>query len=866
MPRNISGNYTLPAGNPVVTDTLIETAWANPTLSDIAQALTDSLDRHGRGTMLAAFKVADGIESAPAVAFGSESSTGMYRDGAGVLGFSVLGSDRIRATSAGVQLLGTTTADAINVTGTLTAGLITGPVSPTNLVVSGNTTLGDAASDTVTINGTALAIPNSLNIDGSTLFIDAANNRVYTGNNTSFQTRFATATVDARFQVLGGTAAQSSMTLARFANDASEPIYFLAKSRSGTLGGHGLVASGDGLGIISWGGSDGAKIVEAARIRTVVSQAAALDSVTGELHFGTNEGTGAQPTVRLKIAHDGHVMPFGNNLYTLGIASLRWANVFSVLGDFSTQVTAPNLTATTQANIATGLYRAWSSTDTDIDALIGGTQGGVLIESQPSGHLTVGLRSNDLGDGFQVISKEAGNPTYTLKCFEVTANGHANLAGTLTANSVTATAGLVTTTGGVTVGNGVINHDPATGGQIDISHRPQDGTSLASVRLFRFTNTTGGASFQVLRGNNTTTADHIFSTGTSGVLARIALNGGRTLLSGATDDGVTALQVLGGVSAHSTVSATLPRFTFASDIDTGLGHPAADVVSAIVGGAEVARFIANGAGALVVGGSATNFAQAGRGVINIVGTTDQLVGFVTAPSTANGFLHATSTGGIIVSAAVAAQGVTLSPGGVSRFNINDTLASFTTTQLRVRRSTGVGSMDLFANTAGRTGHVAFVGQNDVRAGYIGDALDVGSADTGVLQYTAGTHNFSGLVNMVTGAGSLRVNGHISRFESAEQAMPTATGIVTVTHGGTRTPDYFYCYWRCKTAEHGWAVGDEIEVRNDISNTDREEQVLANATQIRWAHTGPVSAIRSSTGVSVALTAANWRAVFRAIWL
>ena len=52
--RDSSGTYSLPAGNPVVSGTIIETAWANPTMSDIASALTDSLSRSGKGGMTAA--------------------------------------------------------------------------------------------------------------------------------------------------------------------------------------------------------------------------------------------------------------------------------------------------------------------------------------------------------------------------------------------------------------------------------------------------------------------------------------------------------------------------------------------------------------------------------------------------------------------------------------------------------------------------------------------------------------------------------------------------------------------------------------------------------------------------------------------
>ena len=48
MPRNGAGTYILPAGNPVVSGTTITTAWANPTMSDVATALTQSLARDGQ--------------------------------------------------------------------------------------------------------------------------------------------------------------------------------------------------------------------------------------------------------------------------------------------------------------------------------------------------------------------------------------------------------------------------------------------------------------------------------------------------------------------------------------------------------------------------------------------------------------------------------------------------------------------------------------------------------------------------------------------------------------------------------------------------------------------------------------------------
>lgn len=50
MPRNLSGTYTLPSGNPVTAGTTITTTWANNTLNDIATALTQSVSSDGQTT------------------------------------------------------------------------------------------------------------------------------------------------------------------------------------------------------------------------------------------------------------------------------------------------------------------------------------------------------------------------------------------------------------------------------------------------------------------------------------------------------------------------------------------------------------------------------------------------------------------------------------------------------------------------------------------------------------------------------------------------------------------------------------------------------------------------------------------------
>jgi len=93
MPRSGSGVYTLPPTNPVVPSTTIATNWANPTLSDIATALTESLDRGGRGGMTAPFRVADGIISAPGMAFTNETNLGLWRSIPGVMNLVANGAN-----------------------------------------------------------------------------------------------------------------------------------------------------------------------------------------------------------------------------------------------------------------------------------------------------------------------------------------------------------------------------------------------------------------------------------------------------------------------------------------------------------------------------------------------------------------------------------------------------------------------------------------------------------------------------------------------------------------------------------------------------------------------------------------------------
>lgn len=110
MSRAAGGTYTLPAGNPVVTATVISSTWANNTLSDIGTALTDSLSRSGLGGMSAPLLGVDGTNALPGFSFNNEPSSGFYRNAAGQLSLSLLGVQKFlfgsTDESTGLSLLG----------------------------------------------------------------------------------------------------------------------------------------------------------------------------------------------------------------------------------------------------------------------------------------------------------------------------------------------------------------------------------------------------------------------------------------------------------------------------------------------------------------------------------------------------------------------------------------------------------------------------------------------------------------------------------------------------------------------------------------------------------------------------------------
>jgi hypothetical protein len=84
MPRDNNGIYTLPPNvNPVIANTEIAVAWANPTMNDLASAMTGSLARNGSSAMTGPLQLTDGTAGIPALSFTASPSTGLFRNPTG---------------------------------------------------------------------------------------------------------------------------------------------------------------------------------------------------------------------------------------------------------------------------------------------------------------------------------------------------------------------------------------------------------------------------------------------------------------------------------------------------------------------------------------------------------------------------------------------------------------------------------------------------------------------------------------------------------------------------------------------------------------------------------------------------------------
>jgi microcystin-dependent protein len=102
LPSDANGNYSLPGGYLAVTGETILASQHNPPLEDLASSMSLRLMRSGAAAMTGPLKLADGAVGTPGMAFGSATSTGIYKTTAGI-GFSVGGTQVAELSSGGFK-------------------------------------------------------------------------------------------------------------------------------------------------------------------------------------------------------------------------------------------------------------------------------------------------------------------------------------------------------------------------------------------------------------------------------------------------------------------------------------------------------------------------------------------------------------------------------------------------------------------------------------------------------------------------------------------------------------------------------------------------------------------------------------------
>jgi hypothetical protein len=180
-----------------------------------------------------------------------------------------------------------------------------------NLVSPITGALGSASAPTFSFTAdpnTGLYSPGADQVAISTngtgrLFIDSSG-RVLVGTSTS-----RTVGDIAHNIQLEGASGNTGISIVNNYSTLADPSAYitLARSRSSTVGGSGLVSSGDYLGLLDFTGNDGSSFKVAARIGAFVDGTPGASDMPGRLVFSTTADGASNPTERLRITSAGLV-------------------------------------------------------------------------------------------------------------------------------------------------------------------------------------------------------------------------------------------------------------------------------------------------------------------------------------------------------------------------------------------------------------------------------------------------------------------------------------------------------------------------------------------------------------------------------
>ena len=154
----------------------------------------------------------------------------------------------------------------------------------------------------------------------------------------------------------------------------------------------------------------------------------------------------------------------------------------------------------------------------------------------------------------------------------------------------------------------------------------------------------------------------------------------------------------------------------------------------------------------------------------------------------------------------------------------------------------------------------------------------GNADTATTAVTVSTTVASGAVGTTQTAGDnstkIATTAYADRLRlasavvtSSEQAIPAANTDLNFAHGLSAIPSVYSVRYRCKTAEYGYSIGDEVDITTAVDGDGaRNTCTWVNTTNVGYSTSTTTPQIRNrTTGGTSAMTNARWKLIFRA-WL
>jgi hypothetical protein len=198
--------------------------------------------------------------------------------------------------------------------------------------------LGIAGAPTITFTGntnTGIYSPGTNQVAISTngtgrLFVDSSG-RLLVGTSSAATTFFG-GTITPQLQLEGTNSNTSTLSLTRRENGNAAALLSFGKTRGGTT----VVQADDGLGFISFEGSDGTNLIRGASITAAVDGTPGANDMPGRIVFSTTADGASSPTERMRITSSGQLLVGTSS--AVNNADLQAANSISVGGTIKREV------------------------------------------------------------------------------------------------------------------------------------------------------------------------------------------------------------------------------------------------------------------------------------------------------------------------------------------------------------------------------------------------------------------------------------------------------------------------------------------------------------------------------------------------